>query len=68
MIIKPLIRRNVCINAHPLRCAAQVRAQINYVMVREKIVGPLKVQVIGASNGFGIPGGDYSQDVRPDLF
>mgnify|MGYP001813108184 FL=1 len=40
MIIKPLIRRNICINAHPLGCAAQVRAQINYVMDREKIVGP----------------------------
>ena len=54
MIIKPLIRRNICINAHPLGCAAQVRAQINYVMDREKIVGPKKVLVIGASNGYGL--------------
>lgn len=68
MIIKPIIRRNICINAHPLGCAAQVRAQIDYVMNREKIVGPKKVLVIGASNGFGMPGVDYSQDVRPDLF
>ena len=54
MIIKPIIRRNICINAHPLGCAAQVRAQINYVMDRDKIVGPKKVLVIGASNGFGL--------------
>ena len=54
MIIKPIIRRNICINAHPLGCAAQVRAQIKYVMDRDKIVGPKKVLVIGASNGFGL--------------
>ena len=54
MIIEPIICRNICINAHPLGCAAQVRAQINYVMDREKIVGPKKVLVIGASNGFGL--------------
>jgi len=54
MIIKPIIRRNICINAHPLGCVAQVRAQINYVMDRDKIVGPKKVLVIGASNGFGL--------------
>ena len=54
MIIKPIIRRNICINAHPLGCAAQVKAQINYVMDREKIVGPKKVLVIGASNGYGL--------------
>ncbi|MEX1329342.1 MAG: enoyl-ACP reductase FabV [Desulfobacterales bacterium] len=54
MIIKPIIRRNICINAHPLGCAAQVRAQINYVMDRDKIFGPKKVLVIGASNGYGL--------------
>jgi enoyl-[acyl-carrier protein] reductase/trans-2-enoyl-CoA reductase (NAD+) len=54
MIIKPIIRRNICINAHPLGCAAQVQAQIKYVMDRDKIVGPKKVLVIGASNGFGL--------------
>ena len=54
MIIEPIIRRNICINAHPLGCAAQVRAQINYVMDREKIVGPKKVLVIGASNGLAL--------------
>ena len=54
MIIEPIIRRNICINAHPLGCAAQVKSQINYVRDREKIVGPKKVLVIGASNGYGL--------------
>jgi enoyl-[acyl-carrier protein] reductase/trans-2-enoyl-CoA reductase (NAD+) len=35
-------------------CAAQVRAQINYVRRRAKIDGPKKVLVIGASNGYGL--------------
>jgi enoyl-[acyl-carrier protein] reductase/trans-2-enoyl-CoA reductase (NAD+) len=54
MIIEPTIRRNICINAHPLGCAAQVKAQINYVKAREQIDGPKKVLVIGASNGYGL--------------
>jgi enoyl-[acyl-carrier protein] reductase / trans-2-enoyl-CoA reductase (NAD+) len=54
MIIKPRIRRNICTNAHPLGCAAQVQAQINYVAARGKIGGPKKVLVIGASNGYGL--------------
>ena len=54
MIIKPIIRRNICLNAHPLGCAAQIQAQINYVMDREKIESPKKVLVIGASNGYGL--------------
>jgi enoyl-[acyl-carrier protein] reductase / trans-2-enoyl-CoA reductase (NAD+) len=54
MIIAPKIRRNFCINAHPAGCAAQVRAQINYVKARGKFNGPGKVLVIGASNGYGL--------------
>ena len=54
MIINPRIRKNICINAHPLGCAAQVKAQINYVKLRSKIEGPKKVLVIGASNGYGL--------------
>jgi enoyl-[acyl-carrier protein] reductase/trans-2-enoyl-CoA reductase (NAD+) len=48
MIIKPKIRHNICINAHPVGCAAQVRAQINYVRKRAKIEGPKKVLIIGS--------------------
>ncbi len=54
MIINPRIRQNICINAHPVGCAAQVRAQINYVRDHPKIKGPKKVLVIGASNGYGL--------------
>lgn len=54
MIINPRIRQNICITAHPVGCAAQVEAQINYVRERGKIEGPQKVLVIGASNGYGL--------------
>lgn len=54
MIITPRIRKNICINAHPVGCAAQVKAQINYVRKRGKIEGPQKVLVVGASNGYGL--------------
>jgi len=54
MIINPRIRSNICINAHPVGCTAQVKAQINYVQKRGKIKGPQKVLVIGASNGYGL--------------
>ena len=54
MIINPRIRYNICTNAHPRGCAAQVRSQINYVREHGKITGPKKVLVIGASNGYGL--------------
>ena len=54
MIIAPKIRRNFCINAHPMGCAAQVRAQINYVQARSRLDSPGRVLVIGASNGYGL--------------
>ncbi len=31
MIVKPMIRSNICINAHPAGCAKEVEAQIAYV-------------------------------------
>jgi len=54
MIINPRIRQNICTNAHPVGCMAQVKAQINYVRQRAKFEGPKKVLVIGASNGYGL--------------
>ncbi len=54
MIIQPRIRNNVCVSAHPLGCAAQVRTQINYVKARDPIESPARVVVIGASNGYGL--------------
>ena len=54
MVIEPKIRNNICLNAHPLGCAEQVKAQIHYVKVRKKITSPKRVVVIGASNGYGL--------------
>ncbi|ULQ60791.1 trans-2-enoyl-CoA reductase family protein [Brucepastera parasyntrophica] len=59
MIIKPMIRSNICINAHPAGCAAEVDRQIAYV--REKAAekhiekGKLKAAlVLGCSTGYGL--------------
>ncbi len=54
MIVEPKIRNNICVTAHPLGCAAQVRAQLNYVKARDRIESPKRVLVIGASNGYGL--------------
>jgi enoyl-[acyl-carrier protein] reductase / trans-2-enoyl-CoA reductase (NAD+) len=54
MIIEPWIRDNVCLNAHPAGCLAQVEQQIRYVVARAKINGPTRALILGASNGYGL--------------
>ena len=59
MIIKPLIRSNICINAHPLGCAKEVENQIAYVEAKAKARSPLanapkNVLVLGCSTGYGL--------------
>lgn len=54
MIIQPRIRKNICTNAHPIGCAAQVGTQVNYVKARDRIKSPKNVLVVGASNGYGL--------------
>ena len=54
MIIEPRIRDNVCLNAHPLGCAAQVNEQIAYVRSHGFLDSPKRVLVVGASNGYGL--------------
>ncbi|MGE5258893.1 MAG: enoyl-ACP reductase FabV [Hyphomicrobiales bacterium] len=54
LIIKPKIRSNICITAHPQGCAAQVKSQIHYVRSRGPVHSPKRVLVIGASNGYGL--------------
>lgn len=54
MLITPRIRSNICINAHPLGCEAQVQAQIRYVRSRGQVSGPKRVLVVGSSNGYGL--------------
>jgi enoyl-[acyl-carrier protein] reductase/trans-2-enoyl-CoA reductase (NAD+) len=58
MIIKPMVRNNICLNSHPAGCAAVVRRQIDYA---KKTLGntgnahaPKLVLVIGCSNGYGL--------------
>lgn len=54
VVIEPRIRNNLCITAHPQGCAAQVRAQVDYVRSRGSLASPKRVLVIGASNGYGL--------------
>ena len=59
MIIKPLIRSNMCINAHPKGCAADVKNQIKYIEKKRAERGtpkdaPKTVLVLGCSTGYGL--------------
>mgnify|MGYP006290780731 CR=1 FL=1 len=53
MIIKPMIRNNICMNAHPEGLAVEAQGQIDYVKNRDTIDGPKRVLVIGGSAGYG---------------
>lgn len=64
MIIKPKVRANICMNAHPKGCAKETERQINYVKaqknkrgiksVKEGGEGPKLVLVLGGSTGYGL--------------
>jgi enoyl-[acyl-carrier protein] reductase/trans-2-enoyl-CoA reductase (NAD+) len=58
MIVKPMIRNNICLSAHPTGCAAETLRQIEYVKARktkyEGLSLPKAVLVIGASGGYGL--------------
>ncbi|MCF7928249.1 MAG: trans-2-enoyl-CoA reductase family protein [Spirochaetales bacterium] len=54
MIIKPKIRNNICMNAHPVGCAEAVRKDISYVKKAGNFSGPKNVLVVGASTGYGL--------------
>lgn len=70
MVIKPMIRSNICINAHPAGCAKEVENQIAYVKAQNAKRGrkpgdavsggthasaPVKaVLVLGCSTGYGL--------------
>jgi enoyl-[acyl-carrier protein] reductase/trans-2-enoyl-CoA reductase (NAD+) len=54
MVIKPMIRNNICMNAHPVGCAVNVQRQIEYVRSQGTFDGPKNVVVIGASGGYGL--------------
>lgn len=54
MIVTPMIRNNICMNAHPTGCRRAVAEQIEYVKQRGPFGGPKNVLVIGASQGYGL--------------
>ena len=64
MKIKPMIRSNICLNAHPIGCKKAVEDQIEYTKIRRrereeknpetKKLGPKNVLVLGCSNGYGL--------------
>ncbi len=64
MIIKPMVRSNMCLNAHPIGCAKEVENQIAYVKaqkakrgtksLKEGGEGPKFVLVLGCSTGYGL--------------
>jgi enoyl-[acyl-carrier protein] reductase/trans-2-enoyl-CoA reductase (NAD+) len=62
MIIKPMIRSNICLNSHPQGCAAVVRNTIRTVKTRMAGTagegfsqgGPALALIIGCSTGYGL--------------
>lgn len=64
MIIKPMIRSNICLNSHPLGCEAVVKRQIEYVRKNfpnatmshpySPLPTPKLALVIGGSTGYGL--------------
>ena len=59
MIVKPMIRNNICLNAHPAGCKKSVDDQIDYIKkeaARHKppASAPKNVLVLGCSNGYGL--------------
>lgn len=59
MIIKPLVRSNMCLNAHPVGCVKDVERQINYILSKKKSFDnaadkPKTVLVLGCSTGYGL--------------
>ena len=64
MIVKPKVRTNICMNAHPKGCAKETERQIEYCIsqkikrgiksVSENGDGPKFVLVLGCSTGYGL--------------
>jgi enoyl-[acyl-carrier protein] reductase / trans-2-enoyl-CoA reductase (NAD+) len=58
MLIKPMVRGSICLNAHPIGCARETERQIEFVRERAdeyaRLRGPKSVLVIGCSTGYGL--------------
>ena len=63
-VIKPMVRSNICINAHPIGCARDTEHQIEYAIAQKAKRGvktskeggyaPKNVLVLGCSTGYGL--------------
>ena len=63
-VIKPMIRSNICINAHPVGCAKDTENQIEFAIgqkakkgiksAKEGGYAPKTVLVLGCSTGYGL--------------
>lgn len=54
MRVEPKVRGFICTTAHPAGCRENVRRQIEYIRQNERVVGPRRVLIIGASTGYGL--------------
>ena len=54
MVVKPMIRSNICMNAHRRGLEIETQTQIDYVEGQPPISGPRRVLVIGGSAGYGL--------------
>lgn len=54
MIVKPMIRNNICMNAHPEGCRRSVAEQIEFIHSKGSFRGPKNVLIVGASQGYGL--------------
>lgn len=54
MLIKPLIKMNVAMNAHPKGCFQNVEKQIQDIKKEPSFQGPKTALIIGGSTGYGL--------------
>jgi enoyl-[acyl-carrier protein] reductase/trans-2-enoyl-CoA reductase (NAD+) len=58
VILKPMVRNNICLNAHPIGCALETERQIDYIKGKssayKRLAGPCAVLVVGCSTGYGL--------------
>lgn len=55
MIIKPLIKSNIALNAHPKGCEQNIKEQLAAIASKHDInTKPLNVLIIGGSSGYGL--------------
>ncbi|MGL4382470.1 MAG: enoyl-ACP reductase FabV, partial [Bacilli bacterium] len=54
MIIKPKIKNNIALSAHPLGCLKNVQEQIDYIKSQPAFTSAKNVLIIGGSSGYGL--------------